>query len=395
MKVKHLSAAFFLSALTSYAQVSEDFNKASLSSGSLACWESEYTSQFFTTARVAAGAALSADSRLTLNTATSITGSASLRVNESITVPVSRGATSTETITSPALGVDGNTVSFKVRLNSASLPSALQYFYVIVICGLSEQYYPITASNIGNTMTINSTIAGSGGGGKIKIALWYNNDAYFNSPTTLSYSLDIDDFTTSAALDPANTCMTALPVILSSFSASRTENMVKLNWATTLETNSDRFEINRSADAKQWVVIGTEQSSGESDGQLAYQFTDRTPLSGTNYYRLKMIDRDGSYVYSTIRSVKAGNAGPATVLYPNPAVDKLFIRDKEGNQLSADQFQEFSIFDTKGSEMIRSTPQMLVSNTGIDLKGLTTGIYLLKIGRADGTQSTHKIMVRK
>lgn len=99
MKVKHLSiTAFFLSALTSYGQVSEDFNKASLSSGSLACWESEYTSQFFTTARVAAGAALSADSRLTLNTATSITGSASLRVNESITVPVSRGATSTETL---------------------------------------------------------------------------------------------------------------------------------------------------------------------------------------------------------------------------------------------------------------------------------------------------------
>lgn len=70
MKIKHLPVAvFLLSALTSHEQVSEDFNKATLSSGSLACWESEYESQIFTTARIAAGTALSADSRLLLNTA--------------------------------------------------------------------------------------------------------------------------------------------------------------------------------------------------------------------------------------------------------------------------------------------------------------------------------------
>lgn len=394
MKISHLPLlGLILSSLHVNAQVSENFDKTTLSSGSLACWGSEYTSEFFTTARVAAASSLSSDSRLSLNTASPITGTASLRLTESITVPVYRGASSTETITTPALGSDGNTVSFKVRLNAASFLSTNQFLYVMVICGDFRDYIQLTASNIGSLTTISSTISNSNGGGKVQISFWYNNYAYFTSPTTLSYSLDVDDFTTTAPIDPANTCMNALPVTLTSFSASKTENMVKLDWATTQETGSDRFEILRSPDAKLWTQIGTQLSAGENSGKLVYQFIDPMPLSGANYYRLKMIDKDGSYAYSGIRNVDIDKPTLAIIAYPNPTVDKIFFQDQQRNSIAADQIKTISIYDLKGAVVLKTNT--LKSDQGLELNPLPTGIYVLKLEQTDGTLSTHKVMVRK
>jgi len=397
MKVKLLLiASLFTTAFTANAQVTENFDKTNLSEASLACWQSEYSSQYFGTARVAAPTAqsLGSNSRLSLNTGSSISGSASLRVEESIEIPVWTGANSTQTLISPALGQDGDLVSFKVKVNAVDLPSD-QQLYIQVNCGEFTEYHLITSANVGSTLTLSSTIDQSAGGGVIKIIIDYRNYHYFNPATTLTYSLDIDEFSTDAEIDPANTCMTSLPVTLASFAARKTENNVKLSWSTSQQHNSDRFEIHRSSDAKQWIAIGTELSSGENSGLLTYHFTDISPLSGRNYYRLKMIDRDGSYAYSNIRSVQTGDPGVKTVLYPNPVVDKIFVQDKDGNELSNAQLQEISIMNLSGLEVYKSSPAILASNSGIDVKTMSAGMYVLKVKLTDGTQTTHKILVNK
>lgn len=397
MKTKILLAvSLFISSIVAHAQVSENFDKTSLSSGSLNCWESEYDSRFFTTSRVAAIYAqpLSSESRLSLNTTNPITGSASLKVTESINVPVYQGAESKNTLTSPALGHDGDVVTLKVRPNSATLPTFNQALYVIITCGAFNDYRLITTADIGSVITLNSTISGSAGGGAIQITFRYTNYTYFSSPTTLSYSIDIDDFSTNAAVDPSNTCMTSLPVTLASFSASKTENVVRLNWSSSQESNSEKFEIHRSADARSWSTIGTQTANGESDGLSNYQFTDFLPSSGHNYYRLKMIDKDGTFAFSSIRSVETNGTDTQTVLYPNPVADKLYLQDKQGNLLNG-QFEQISIVDIQGKQVFNSSAKNTSAESGIDVKALPTGIYVLQVKLANGTSSTHKLMVKK
>ena len=214
---RHLfTIALLFSTIIAHSQVSENFDKATLSSGSLNCWESTYDSQTFGSARVAAPTTqpFGMDSRLSLETTSPIAGSASLKVTESLVVPINKSAISTETLTSTAYGNDGDNVSFKVRVNSADI-TAYQALSVNIVCGNYYYSLPITTADIGNTITVSQTISGSGGGGIIKIELLYINDAFLNAVTTYSYSVDIDDFTTTANIDPDNNCANPPPVTIS------------------------------------------------------------------------------------------------------------------------------------------------------------------------------------
>ncbi|CAG5068551.1 hypothetical protein DYBT9623_01282 [Dyadobacter sp. CECT 9623] len=96
----------------------------------------------------------------------------------------------------------------------------------------------------------------------------------------------------------------ALPVTLTSFTASKSGKLANLAWATAEESNSDYFVVQRSSDAKTWKEIGRKAASGQSKSKRNYTFTDQKPLSGAGYYRLKMVDRDQTFSYSAIKNVK-------------------------------------------------------------------------------------------
>ncbi len=175
-----------------------------------------------------------------------------------------------------------------------------------------------------------------------------------------------------------------LPVTLTRFTASAEGKTAFLSWATTEETNSDRFEIERSADGKKWGHIGTVASSGESKVLVDYSYTDNAPLAGENLYRLKMVDKDNTYAYSTIRTVKfKGETGVKT--YPNPVSDKLLIDSNA-------KVREVSVKNTAGLNILQ---KQMVSHEGIDVSKLTPGIYIVTVTLFDGTISTHKVAVSR
>ena len=107
-----------------------------------------------------------------------------------------------------------------------------------------------------------------------------------------------------------------LPVKLVHFSARQVEQSIGLNWSTSQEANANRFEIQRSVDTRHWETIGERIAVGESMATVRYSFDDSTPSSGDNYYRLKMIDLDGTFAFSGIQSVNFKNK--AVCVYPNP-----------------------------------------------------------------------------
>ncbi|MEO7983617.1 MAG: hypothetical protein ABI688_06020 [Bacteroidota bacterium] len=82
-----------------------------------------------------------------------------------------------------------------------------------------------------------------------------------------------------------------------------TNNGVQLQWQIAAELNTERFEIERSADGVNFTKIGTVASSGSSNTTKDYSFPDNSPAT-VNYYRIKQIDKDGKVNYSKTLSVK-------------------------------------------------------------------------------------------
>ncbi len=184
-----------------------------------------------------------------------------------------------------------------------------------------------------------------------------------------------------------------LPVKLASFTATAEGKVANLNWVTTSESNSERFDIERSKDAKTWSKIGSVLSKGESQNLSQYSFSDHLPFNGQNFYRLKMIDRaadrnDGTFAYSRIRTVEIGNGNIASV-YPNPVSDYLKL-----NVNPLQRPKNVSLTGMNGKLVFASNDLSQISN-GIDVRNLNPGTYFVSMKYANGYIETQKIAIVK
>lgn len=99
-----------------------------------------------------------------------------------------------------------------------------------------------------------------------------------------------------------------LPVELASFSASRRGAEVVLRWTTAMERSNAGFEIQRSADRREWTTLDLLPGSGDSDEEKRWTWTDRTATaSQAHWYRLVQRDMDGSRHFSAPLYVDAGS----------------------------------------------------------------------------------------
>lgn len=180
----------------------------------------------------------------------------------------------------------------------------------------------------------------------------------------------------------------SLPVTLVSFEVKQGEHAsAMLNWATTAETNSDYFEVQRSQNGKAWTKIASVLSSGESKQLLTYSFADLTPRPGNNLYRLKMVDKDKTYAFSRIRSINL-QSDNRTALYPNPAIDRLTMLTSDLDKVERVQFIDASgklILDQK-----RSGSSNVISE--ININSLPAGLYVVKVTYTDGSVEGAKIV---
>jgi hypothetical protein len=183
-----------------------------------------------------------------------------------------------------------------------------------------------------------------------------------------------------------------LPVTLASFFVkAKTEGKyqsVDVNWSTTAELNSEKFEVERSADAKKWQLIGTETASKNSEETINYTLTDIAPMAGKSYYRLKMVDIDGSFAYSRIVGMQLENDKIQVKVFPNPVAQELFVQE-EGQQ----SVKEVTIFNNAGN--VVSQTKEVSSEKGVNVKGLRTGTYVVRVKSNDGSHYTHRIVIAR
>ena len=166
-----------------------------------------------------------------------------------------------------------------------------------------------------------------------------------------------------------------LPIELGSFTGWAETKTNELKWNTQSEENSSVFEVERSTDSENFERLGIVSAAGNSAEAITYNFSDVDPATGVSYYRLKMVDLDGTYEYSEIVQIKRTGKS-AIKIYPNPFTQNISI------QLSALESgtAQFAIFDITGKQMMTQEIEIQSGVSNIDLKlgSLAIGTYIVK-----------------
>ncbi|MBL7762660.1 MAG: T9SS type A sorting domain-containing protein [Chitinophagaceae bacterium] len=168
-----------------------------------------------------------------------------------------------------------------------------------------------------------------------------------------------------------------LPVRLDFFNAKQSGEQVKIDWATQSESNSDRFEVERSTNGKDFKVIATIRAAGNSTLTQNYSAIDNNPENGNNYYRLRQVDLDGKFTYSMIKTLKWSTL-ELVKLYPNPVRNMVNVRfTPERNETTA-----ITLFDGSGKTLQRRNIAAVAGSnmvTAWNVEGLAPGIYFFRI----------------
>jgi hypothetical protein len=186
-----------------------------------------------------------------------------------------------------------------------------------------------------------------------------------------------------------------IPVELSAFYANVSNGNVVLNWTTETELNNQEFVVERRITESQFITIGNVQGNGSTTGRKYYSFTDASVEAGKYFYRLKQVDFDGSYEYSS--EVSAEVTAPLEFAldqnYPNPFNPSTSIKysvPESGNI-------RLSVFNIVGEEvavLVNGFSQAGFFDVTFDASNLSSGIYLYKLQSANSVQ-TKKMMLLK
>jgi|ERR1700722_7037843 len=181
-----------------------------------------------------------------------------------------------------------------------------------------------------------------------------------------------------------------LPVVLGSFSASlTTDNAVLVAWTTEQEVNSSYFSVERSSNGSDFTDVGTVSAKGNSAIASTYSFTDNSAQNGVNYYRLKMVDLDGSYVYSQV-SVVNSEVVQNVKVFPNPASNYIYIT--LGGSVPTSSVR---LIDLNGKilQEQRLNSTTLNNTISMPVSNYAHGIYILQAIKADGTKWNTKVTI--
>lgn len=214
------------------------------------------------------------------------------------------------------------------------------------------------------------------------------------SPWTFGGSTGVSDdqrngFTSFSEFAQVSSDDMPLPVSLRSFVAWKRNKFVELEWTTMSEVGFDHFVIERSSDEINFVAIGKVKSTGTPHGLANYAYTDQSPLSPVNYYRLRNVDVDGKFEFSRIVKVDMdANILASPNVYPNPltegSVPTLFMVS------SLRETQMVRIADLQGKQVLTKEIDVVQGNNTIalpEMSKLPQGAYMISIHSPDHGKS--------
>nr|WP_253929816.1 LamG-like jellyroll fold domain-containing protein [Lewinella sp. W8] len=317
------------------------------------------------------------------------------------TAPVGPGSSARKTITAPGsygFGDTGLTLNFdtgvtpdgelcvtRLKIQPDRLPAAevSSSYWVVHNFGVNESFSPLQSLMFAEVNGINAgivaapsqlklykrksvgegdtwgdfvaeaTAAATSNGGEVTFGVGNNQT---------SFSQFIISFETPA-----------LGAELLNFTARiQNQKSVDVSWVSSGEENLDRYEVLRSRDGQNFTLLTTVSAAGNSEEELSYGFLDVSPHRGRSFYRLRMVDFDGTVTFSEVRSVVVGALSEPVMLYPNPVArgEQLTVVTDLAGVLS------LSLYSVTGQEVGRFVFQ---GDANLHLGQLPAGVYLYQI----------------
>jgi len=170
-----------------------------------------------------------------------------------------------------------------------------------------------------------------------------------------------------------------LPIQLEAFAAYLTNEKVQLTWSTSHEVNFSHFVVERSLDGKSFSEISLVFAfEGNTAGVRNYMYNDVAgSINGTALYRLRMVDMDGKYSYSPVKTVSM-RSNKSKVLainvYPNPVTNELRVSLPEAWQGTG---VTVTVRNINSQVMIQQSLRNASQTEAIDVQSLTPGIYVV------------------
>jgi sugar lactone lactonase YvrE len=182
-----------------------------------------------------------------------------------------------------------------------------------------------------------------------------------------------------------------LPLTLFAFTATLNNSKIEANWQTSTELNISHFIIQYSTDGTSFTDIGTVKAIG--NGANGYQFTDNNPtpcpLTGVLYYRLKTVDKDGSFAYSKVVSAQLTIDHFQCSISPNPAKDNVTI-----SFCKAVDKATIAVYDISGKAVITQSFSGNANACKLHTQSLKNGVYVLKVNTSTGSYN-QKLLINK
>ena len=177
-----------------------------------------------------------------------------------------------------------------------------------------------------------------------------------------------------------------LPVKLTGFYGNYKNNQVFLYWNTASEYHVDHISIERSQDGVSFSHLAKVLPKGSNGAGASYSNVDSYPYSGINFYRLKIVDLDGSTSYSEIiKFVTAKKSLVVTQLYPNPVSEFLYL------QLQSDKRQviNYTIFELSGRKCYRNKEELKpgLNEMKLPFADLARAVYIIRLGSNEGIKA--------
>ena len=186
-----------------------------------------------------------------------------------------------------------------------------------------------------------------------------------------------------------------LPVDLISFTAKLKNKATVLDWTTSNEKDFSHFVIERSTDGASFDEAGMIFSDESSKAAVkTYAYTDNAAVQSTIvYYRLKMVDIDGSYKYSEVRLVRKANDPAQTasiIVFPNPVVTDLRVTIPDSWQGKA---VSYTIYNSNGNVVKQKVSNQAGQTEVLNMAGTPAGFYMIRV--IQGSETMTKQFVKQ
>lgn len=167
-----------------------------------------------------------------------------------------------------------------------------------------------------------------------------------------------------------------LPLSLTKFTAQLQNNSGLLLWQTNNEVNTQNFVVESSKDGVSFSALGLVDANN-TRGINNYSFIDNKITSGNNYYRLKMVDIDGKFVYSNVLIIKLNASTISINVYPNPA--KQFVHLSFVSSVTSKCIINITNMQGKVITQLTKNIETGINKLILDVHNYATGIYYLSL----------------